>query len=166
MPELLTSRANETISGSLGSLVASRKVRPDPSPERWASSQRSVVREPLVRLPAELFPVYEQLQELKHLQPNWDSYGAVPISEVAINRALELLADLQWTGPLPSVAPTAPGGVHFEWGGEDEGVEINIRVDGNVSVLFDIAGQMRESQVQSWTDPLLNEALGWAARLA
>lgn len=167
MPELLERRANETMSGSL---ATTEPARPDPSPERWRSFQYTVVREPTVRLSTALIPVVEQLAELQSLQPNWDSYGAPRVSETAINRALRLLADLQWTGPLPSIAPTARGGIHFEWGGDDEGVEMNIRADGTVTVLVDVAGHMREAEVQTLADPrldpFLNEALSWAARLA
>jgi hypothetical protein len=132
---------------------------------RWRSSQFSVMGESK-DLPGELFGIFKQVRDLKDLQPNWDSYGALQVSNSAVDAAINLLTELRWTGPLPSVAPTASGGVHLEWGGDEEGVEVTIGPNGAMTVLLDVAGRMHEATVGGPTDPFLNEALGWAAGLA
>jgi hypothetical protein len=131
----------------------------------WTSPQSSVESKPIVAVPWTFFPIFNKLSELVNLPANWDSYGGRPVTVKAAVAALRLLVDLQWPGPLPSVAPTAPGGVQFEWGGDDEGVEVSIGPDGTLTVLMDVAGQMHEAEVESLTAPLMSEALAWAARL-
>jgi hypothetical protein len=131
----------------------------------WTSPQLSVAPT-LVSVPSTFFPVVNRLNELVSLPANWDSYGGQPVTVTAAVAALRLLVDVHWPGRLPSVAPTASGGVQLEWGDGDDGVEVNIHSDGMLTVLMDVAGQMQEGQVESLTAPLMNEALAWAARLA
>ena len=154
MIDVVPNPANQMVSG--GSALSSA----------WTSPQLSVATKPMVSVPGTFFPVFNKLSDLMSLPANWDSYGGQPVTVTAAVSALRLLVDVQWMGPLPSVAPTASGGVQFEWGGDDEGVEVNIHPDGTLTVLMDVAGQMHEAVVESLMAPLLSEALAWAAGLA
>jgi len=53
---------------------------------------------------------------LLELEPNWDSYGALPIEAAHAEAILNLLAEvLGDDAPTPSVVPTSIGGVQVEW---------------------------------------------------
>jgi hypothetical protein len=132
----------------------------------WTSPQTSVASKPEVSVPWTLWPVVSRLIELVSLPANWDSYGALPVTVTAAVTALRLLVDVQWPGPLPSVVPMVSGGIQFEWGTDDEGVEIDIHANGKISVLMEVAGQMHEAEVENLMAPLISDALAWAARLA
>ena len=56
-------------------------------------------------------------EELRTLQPNWNSYGALPLCPVACDRADALVLLLRELGHAPSVVPTVGGGVLVEWDG-------------------------------------------------
>ncbi len=64
------------------------------------------------------------LRKMADLEPNWDSYGAVPINPNAIARAILMLDSLQgdWT-PVPM----SDGGVQLELHSDGFDVEIQIR---------------------------------------
>jgi hypothetical protein len=63
-----------------------------------------------------LIPLGEALHELVGLEPNWDSYGALPPSRHALLFAWELASRLVEHGmPIPQVFPTRNGGVQLEW---------------------------------------------------
>lgn len=140
-----------------GNETTSRDVVPQWKPQTSGE-------QPLM-LPPELVPTVVEIAELAKLQPNWDSYGAVPVARDAVVRTLRLFEDLQWRGPLPTVLPTSLGGIHLAWGGDSNAVEIEIPASGPIEVLIDIAGQTLESQVESAMDPSLQLALSWARNL-
>lgn len=148
MTEVLARSGNETM--------------PNDFPASWRPQTSG---EQILMLPAELVPTVEQITGLVNLSPNWDSYGAAPVTNHVVVRTLRLLEDLQWRGPLPSVLPTSSGGIHLAWGGDDNAVEIEIQATGPMEVLVDIGGQMMESQVESARDPALQMALSWATNL-
>lgn len=55
----------------------------------------------------------------------------------------------------------------WEWGAtDDEGVEIEVRSDGSISVLVDANGAVQERVIGGFTDPFLSEALAWAEKLS
>lgn len=123
--------------------------------------------EPLRRvLPSYLEPLLPALAELTMLQPGWDSYGGRPTSSYAASRALALLIDAGWDGPLPTVSPMADGGITMEWGGDNSSVELIVRAGGNASVLVDVEGEMSEGPVSGSGDPALLDALLWAGKLS
>lgn len=65
--------------------------------------------------------------DLLRLPQNWDSYGAPRIEPAAVEDALSLLADLvQVDMPLPSIVPTAHGGVQVEWHSKEFDFEIEL----------------------------------------
>lgn len=65
------------------------------------------------------------LEELKELPANWDSYGAVTITEAALNTANNL-----------TFVPLSNGGIQIELhtGGVD--MELEIHPDGMIQSLF------------------------------
>jgi hypothetical protein len=107
-----------------------------------------------------------QLHELLGLQEGWNSYGARQIDPEAVEAALKILVLANWRGPLPRVSPTPRGGVEIEWGGDEDGVEIECRPDGSVTALVDVDGQMREWAAAGPDDPMLTEVFLWAEKLA
>jgi hypothetical protein len=79
------------------------------TPQKRARHSDATVTEPL---PGWLAQTDEALQELLRLPPNWNSYGARPISPDNVRAAKDLLrAIVQPDTPRPSVVPTVGGGV-------------------------------------------------------
>lgn len=121
------------------------------------------------RVPGRLAPVAEELSRFVLLPSGWNSYGAVPTRAEAIEmamrvlaRATEMLPDL----PLPSVCPTPGGGIQMEWGGDGDGVEIEIEPDRTMGILWEVNGEVQERRASQLEDPSLSEALYWASKLA
>ena len=93
---------------------------------------------------ASLQLAFERLEELAGLGPNWDSYGAAPISADAIAGAQRLLAAVAMEADNPAgdgvrpyvVVPVANGGVQIEWRGPDAGIEVAIGPDGDLGYLL------------------------------
>ena len=85
-----------------------------------------------------ILPLLQQLCELGSLPANWNSYGARPIRlEVATEVVAFLLNYLSPDDPLPSIVPTARGGILLEWheGGID--LEVDIRSPSWIHVAFE-----------------------------
>jgi hypothetical protein len=102
------------------------------TPQKLARHSDATVTEPL---PGWLVQTDEALQELLRLPPNWNSYGARPVSPDNVRAAKDLLrAIVQPETPRPSVVPTVGGGVQLEWhtGGID--LEIEIQAPGQYHV--------------------------------
>lgn len=88
-------------------------------------------------------PAFERLAELAKLGPNWDSYGAEPISSHAIAIAYQLLFTIysQISGPLrshiqPFAAPLSDGGIQLEWKGNRATLDIQIAPEGTFGYLL------------------------------
>lgn len=93
--------------------------------------------------------VQQKLRLFADLQPDWDSYEALAISETAIVTAQALLGDLSLRPSafgsrslVPfSIAPVATGGINIEWRREDAAaLELWIGPDGAVTSLLDHRG--------------------------
>lgn len=92
----------------------------------------------------ELQPALERLEEFATLSEDWDSYGAVPISAVAIDRARELAAEIISKHALSirpegysfDVVPTPDGGVQLEWDVDAKHLEIAIGPDGTLTYFY------------------------------
>ncbi len=90
------------------------------------------------------FPLsyYQRLTELSMLQADWDSYGALPISDRAVDRArrflFELVQEFPEAGDISpyTVAPLPHGGVQLEWRGPQKALEIEIDAAGRFSSLL------------------------------
>jgi hypothetical protein len=68
----------------------------------------------------------KRVNEFADMEPNWDSYGAKPISKDCISKAIELLDKMDKDVPPPFVAPLPSGGIQFEWETESGYMEIVI----------------------------------------
>jgi hypothetical protein len=62
-------------------------------------------------------PVLDDLAELAHecQLPNWDCYGALPVSEQAIAMAKQFLKSLPIGVKAPAIGASPAGNVTFEW---------------------------------------------------
>jgi hypothetical protein len=138
-------------------------LRPLAETPQWAHP--GTVEQPR-SVPQCLSPLYWALDELSRLSPGWDSYRGQPTTSAAASRALELLIDANWRGPVPNASPMADGGVTLEWGDDDHSVELIVRADADAAVLIDLDGEMTEWPIASALDPRLAEALRWASKLA
>ena len=80
--------------------------------------------------PCWLAPTMMRLAELSFLPARWDSYSARPIQGSLIEAVAKQLITLMPNDiPAPSVVPTTPGGVQFEWHMHGIDLEIEIRSD-------------------------------------
>lgn len=70
------------------------------------------------------------LDSFADLKEDWDSYGASPISQVAIDRAKEALNVLR--GLTYHIAPLPDGGVQLEWKSEHYYLEVVVEEDGEI----------------------------------
>ncbi len=86
-----------------------------------------------------------QLARLGTLAPNWDSYGALPPTGMAIAGAEAMLRlAFQKFGDRARprvIAPLADGGVSLEWEGARADVEVEVASDGALGYLFTEHGQ-------------------------
>lgn len=84
--------------------------------------------------------LFSELKELAGLAPDWDSYGAEPLSAVAVGRCINaLLPVLPDNAPKPTVVPTRDGGLQLEW--HRDGVDFEIRVPPVGPVSYVLADQ-------------------------
>ena len=68
--------------------------------------------------------VINQLENLRKLGPNWDSYDGSPIEPICISAAIAFVQNLASHVPAPSVVPSTHGHVNLEW--HTEGLELEI----------------------------------------
>lgn len=77
--------------------------------------------------PGWLFPTLSALANALALSPNWDSYGGRPADLKALSRALQTLDQLMGKDTIvPTVVPTAEGGIQFEW--HTRGIDLEIEI--------------------------------------
>jgi hypothetical protein len=79
-----------------------------------------------------------RIKGLASLEPNWDSYGAVPLQRGAVLHTIRLVAAiLQNEGvPLPAIVPTSEGGLQLEWHRGRATLEMEVLPDRTVEVFF------------------------------
>src|ERR1700722_7681733 len=95
------------------------------SAPRWPESGTSREIRRSFSISTDLAPVAFQLVGFMSLEDDWNSYGAHRISRSAIERAFNFLFAYRSEIPLPEVFPTSKGGVKFEWGNDQDGVEVD-----------------------------------------
>jgi hypothetical protein len=108
-----------------GMMLSERDVRPTSRSsglidERTLSASDTRPALELLRVALAANPIdhwiARQMEPLMALGPNWDTQGAVPISEPAINATSRLVAHLLRQGvTTPSVVPLPNGGLSVEW---------------------------------------------------
>lgn len=67
---------------------------------------------------AETESVRECVDHLAYTEPNWDGYGALPISGEAKRNAIAALNAFVGAAPPPTVVPNPNGTLSFEWESE------------------------------------------------
>ena len=94
-----------------------------------------------------------QLEGFLSLGEDWDGYGAQPIHESAVKRAVAVLDALRPAGPEPWTVPTSEGGVQIEWAHEGFEVEIEIRPTGPAQILI-VEPSGEESEMSAFSDSI------------
>ncbi len=92
-----------------------------------AAPSRVVVRVNSPAPPDPIVNVIRQASELLHLPPGWNSYGAKPIANEAVEAAIAFLVEAIPAIPnvvAPAVVPTVRGGLQLEW--RRQGVDLEI----------------------------------------
>jgi hypothetical protein len=114
----------------------------------------------------------ETLDEIAHLEDDWDSYGALRPTGAAVSAAHVLLGSLwEQLGPrvderaIPwATVPLADGGVQFEWRGPGGAIEVEIGPRGTMNYLVE-----REERTVARSDPAVgaspNEVLSQVRRV-
>jgi hypothetical protein len=94
----------------------------------------------------------DKLGSFLGLPPNWNSYGASPISHEATRGAFELAIRLDASDHLePAVIPTHDGGVQYEWHAGAIDLEVELGPSGVVRYWYDdeTTGHEREYATDS-----------------
>jgi hypothetical protein len=110
--------------------------------------------------------ILERLTQLTQLEPDWDSYGALPVSPVAFVKACQLLIDVKYSlSPLVGdrllpydAAPIADGSLQLEWRGPHGKLEVEIKPDLDFSYLL-IEGEGSERKFEEKDRVSLSEVL-------
>ena len=103
--------------------------------------------------PAWLKEIYDRLSDLKKLDHNWDTFGAVSVSDEAISRVRVLLSTLNVEDfPTPHVAPLPDGGIGLHWRVGTRDLEIEADPSGAVHYLHTVVG----------SEPVFGDANTWA----
>ena len=72
--------------------------------------------------------VKRRIRRFSKLEPNWNSYGAVPVTPDAIDDAITLIERsgnaIAWDGVSVDAAPGPDGGVLVEWDGGDRRLQV------------------------------------------
>jgi len=96
----------------------------------------------------ELCTVYEQCQE-----PNWDGYGAEPISEATYRHAFKFLEALPLGTPPPSVGSEGDGHLTLEWYRNPNRV-LSVSISPDAMIYF---AALLGSSKRSGTEPFFGE---------
>ncbi len=138
-PSLRSSRG----SAELGASVTPR-VRSIPIPTGY------LVVETEGEAPGWLGHAIDTMYELLWLEPNWDSYHALPIDPSKAEAVLRLLLHiLDDDSPSPAIVPTPKGGVQVEWHLNKIDLEIETLSTTTFNVYFEdeASGECVEEQV-------------------
>ena len=120
----------------LPNFLGLRRSRPD-----QASNRRQWSEVKSLQSPAWLREIYDRISDLKKLEHNWDSYGALPVADVAISSIRVLLSNLDIEDmPTPHVAPLPDGGVGLHWRVGARDLEIEVEPNGVAHYLQTIVG--------------------------
>ncbi len=85
-----------------------------------------------------------RLGELAKLPENWDGYGSLPPTQIAIELVMDLLLNIDDRHlPAARVVPVSDGGVQLEWRTADRELHLEVAGDGTGQYL-----QMQDGQPQ------------------
>ena len=90
----------------------------------------------------------KELQTLKDLPRNWDSYGSPEITNKASKKVADLLHTLACFGlNKPNLFPVSGGGLQLEWQNAERELEIEVLPEGDIEFLIvDKNGKMKEGK--------------------
>lgn len=71
----------------------------------------------------------------EYFNPNWDGYGALPISKVSFIEALKFYFSLPTYAPVPELVPLPSGEVGFEWY-KNNNKQFNITFTDDSSIIY------------------------------
>lgn len=76
----------------------------------------------------------DKIEELRALKPDWDSYGALAVNRVSLERAKAFIRAIPWDEGLPEPSPTASGvgNVCFCWAEKTFSMDLEILPDGTL----------------------------------
>jgi hypothetical protein len=94
--------------------------------------------------PVVLLPTLKRLAQLEALEPDWDTYGALPMTGTAlafadatVRKVVDLYGAALGERVAPyTVMPIADGGVSIEWRGPSANLELDIGPSGVLSYLL------------------------------
>lgn len=83
--------------------------------------------------------VAAQFSQIQKLQPNWDSYGAMPITRRAVDAMIELLGSvMNPNAPAPTLVPSARGHLQAEW--HMKGIDLEVEAIDPTHIEVDYRG--------------------------
>jgi hypothetical protein len=134
----------------------------DDDAESQTPATTTTTRTTTVRAPAprheDTRPLGAALDALVGLEPNWDSYGALPPSRGALVHAWGVASMLVEQGlPIPQVFPTRNGGVQLEWHVPRASLEWEIDADlASGAFVFDdhLTGEQIDGELPADIEPL------------
>lgn len=92
--------------------------------------------------------IEKEVQSLKKMPENWDSYGSSAIANTASEKVEKLLPLLARLGmSKPNLFPVSGGGLQLEWEKDDRELEIEILPNGTIEYLKVFSdGKMEEGK--------------------
>lgn len=91
-----------------------------------------------------------KLDTFRSLQENWDSYGAHPINDGALENAKQFLNSALFSGlEKPLVAATSRGGVHVEWDNNGRALELEFISMTELHYYYADSNEEREKELHS-----------------
>lgn len=132
-----------------------------------ADPPRVVVRVHSPAPPDPIVNVIRKASELVHLPTGWNSYGAKPVANEAVEAAITFLVEAipaSRNVVAPAVVPTVRGGLQLEW--HRRGVDLEIEFGPDASGSWYAEDRETEETVER---PLLNEdvaLLQWLGRVS
>jgi hypothetical protein len=118
--------------------LSPRETAPLPKPEldRPRKLEIKVENLPTImfqEVPCWLEPTLDGLRKVASLKEGWDSYGAGPISPLAIHSAIRFVSLFGLAAAIPEVYPMASGGVQLEWRSPRGSLEVELDIHSRIS---------------------------------
>jgi hypothetical protein len=112
----------------------------------------------------DLSPMLQQaiarLRELIQLPDDWDGYGSPRVTQVAQQRAMELLSEMRsYAIPSMRIDAVPGGGLQFDWRIGRREIELEVLPDGNVEYLASEGANSHEGSVLDET--VVQQLLQW-----
>lgn len=97
-----------------------------------------------------VFIAVAKLDEIRLLQPNWDSYGANAFASSFIDQVESLVRRLPH---IPSIFPTGRGSIQFEYDYNGNYLEVEIYENGDITYYKELSnGDYEENEIYSYDE--------------